>query len=415
MRNVPGSVLLILSVLVLANCASAPVHPEARWWKGNLHTHSLWSDGADFPEMIAAWYRDHGYNFLAVTEHDMLQQGSERWVDMSQPDAGWPPRNASARAALPEYLERFGEPWVQHRQQAGQHLVRLRGLSEYRHLFERPDSFLFIMAEEITDKGGAHVNAFNLDVAILPRGGATTAQRTTNNLAAVAEQRRASNRPVSAIINHPNYVWSLKAEEIAQMRDARLFEVYNGHLLTNSAGDSVHPSTDQMWDVVLTLRHRAGLGPVYGVATDDAHEYRSFSDTISMPGRGWVMVRAAGLQVDRLLAALEAGEFYASTGVTLTDLRRDGHGISITIAAEPGVSYRTQFIGTRHPDGTIGEVFAEVDGPVANYIFRGHERYVRAQVISSEPHIDPISGKRLGRQAAWVQPVMRAVAAEQTR
>ena len=30
---------------------------EARWWKGNLHTHSLWSDGDDYPEMIADWYR----------------------------------------------------------------------------------------------------------------------------------------------------------------------------------------------------------------------------------------------------------------------------------------------------------------------------------------------------------------------
>ena len=30
---------------------------ELRWWKGNIHTHSLWSDGNDFPEMIADWYK----------------------------------------------------------------------------------------------------------------------------------------------------------------------------------------------------------------------------------------------------------------------------------------------------------------------------------------------------------------------
>lgn len=34
------------------------VDDSPRWWKGNLHTHSLWSDGDDFPEMIACWYRD---------------------------------------------------------------------------------------------------------------------------------------------------------------------------------------------------------------------------------------------------------------------------------------------------------------------------------------------------------------------
>ncbi len=27
--------------------------PPLRWWKGNLHTHSLWSDGNDYPERIA--------------------------------------------------------------------------------------------------------------------------------------------------------------------------------------------------------------------------------------------------------------------------------------------------------------------------------------------------------------------------
>ncbi|MGH7171596.1 MAG: hypothetical protein ACRELG_15070, partial [Gemmataceae bacterium] len=36
-----------------------------RYWRGNIHKHSLWSDGDDFPEMIADWYKAHGYHFLA--------------------------------------------------------------------------------------------------------------------------------------------------------------------------------------------------------------------------------------------------------------------------------------------------------------------------------------------------------------
>ena len=38
------------------------------WQKGNLHTHSLWSDGDDFPEMIIQWYKDNDYQFLALSE-----------------------------------------------------------------------------------------------------------------------------------------------------------------------------------------------------------------------------------------------------------------------------------------------------------------------------------------------------------
>jgi hypothetical protein len=398
---------LFLALLLAAGCASAPEPSRERWWKGNLHTHSLWSDGGDFPEMIAAWYRDHGYNFLAVTEHDMLQ-GGERWVDIHAPDEpAWPPRNASTRAALPGYRARFGAAWVLEKTNNGRQLVRLRGLDEYRQLFEQPDSFVFIMAEEITDKGCAHVNAFNLETAILPRGGQTTAERTRNNIAAVLQQRAATGRAIIPIVNHPNYVWALKAEEIAAIPDARLFEVYNGHSLVNNAGDSVHPGTEQMWDVMLTRRHERGGAPLYGVATDDAHDYREYHNNVSMPGRGWVMVRTERLTPERLLDALSRGDFYASTGVTLQELRNDGRQITLAIVPEANTTYRTQFIGTRRHSDKIGEVLGEAEGVFAAYEFRGDERYVRAKITSSREHIDPISRARLGWQAAWIQPVFR--------
>ena len=395
--------------IVLSACASGPEVETARWWKGNLHTHSLWSDGTDFPEMIAAWYSSNGYNFLAVTEHDMLQEGSARWVDVNAPDPGWPPRNASAKAALPGYREMFGSSPLrpEERAEGSKHLVRLRGLSEYRAAFERPDSFLLVMSEEITDKGGAHLNAHNVDVALQPRGGANSAERTRNNIAAVEDLRAKSQRNIISVVNHPNYVWTLKAEEIANVPGARFFEVYNGHTMTNSAGDSLHPSTDEMWDVMLTMRHEAGGAPIYGLATDDSHDYRLNGDTISMPGRGWVMVRAARLTTDQLLSALANGDFYASTGVTLQDVRRDRSGISIAIAPQGDATYRTQFIGTRR-GGPVGEVLSEVSGLTAMYKFRGDERYVRAKIISSRMKFDPVSRRRLTeRETAWIQPVLR--------
>ena len=393
----------VLLVLSCAACASRPSQPATRWWKGNLHTHSLWSDGTDFPEMIASWYRDQGYNFVAFTEHDMLQEG-ERWVDINAKDPGWPPRNESTRKALPLYKAHFAQ-WVQEREEGDKHLVRLRPLSEYRSKFERPESFLIVMGEEITDKQGAHVNAFNLAEAIRPRGGETTAERTRNNLAAIAEQRSATGRTIIGIVNHPNYVWTLKAEEITVIPDARIFEVYNGHKLVNNAGDTQHPGTEHMWDIILTRRHVAGGPPIYGIASDDAHDYGARSDTISRPGRGWVMVRAPRLTVEDLLSALSNGDFYASTGVTLNDVRADARTLRIEIAAQPGTRYHTTFIGTRRNSATLGEVFAESDGTTPMYTFRGDELYVRAKVTSSRPQIDPIGGQILGTQNAWTQPI----------
>src|SRR5690242_11824625 len=45
---------------------------EARWLKGNTHTHTLRSDGDASPETVVRWYREHGYDFLVITDHDQI-------------------------------------------------------------------------------------------------------------------------------------------------------------------------------------------------------------------------------------------------------------------------------------------------------------------------------------------------------
>jgi len=50
-------------------------HPFAapgNWYRGNLHLHTTASDGRRTPRAAAAWYRAHGYDFVAVTDHDAL-------------------------------------------------------------------------------------------------------------------------------------------------------------------------------------------------------------------------------------------------------------------------------------------------------------------------------------------------------
>jgi hypothetical protein len=407
--------LAIASLALAAACATAPRGGNAdaaasvegdRWWKGNVHTHSLWSDGADYPEMIAAWYREHGYHFVVFTEHDMLQEG-EAWVDINAEDVGWPPRSQSAREALAGYRAQFGGDWVVERVEGDRHEVRLRGMSDYRDLLEEPGRFLLIMGEEITDEGGAHVNVINTSTALLPRGGASPAARIRANLDAVAEQRSRDGRPAAAIVNHPNFLWALTASDIASIPRAHLFELYSGHTMTNVAGDTERPGTERMWDLMLAQRHVEGGAPIYAVASDDAHDYRTFQDTVSRPGRGWVVVRADSLTPDGIVGALETGDFYASTGIVLRDVQRRADGLRIEIEPEPGASYVTEFIGTRDSAAgqEVGVVLAVVSALTAEYTLRDDDLYVRARVRSSRPHIDPTTGRVLGVATAWVQPV----------
>ena len=52
---------LILLLLFISLVSCEQESPEQYWQKGNLHTHSFWSDGDDFPEMIIQWYKDNNY------------------------------------------------------------------------------------------------------------------------------------------------------------------------------------------------------------------------------------------------------------------------------------------------------------------------------------------------------------------
>jgi hypothetical protein len=52
-----------------------PFALPGRWFKGCLHVHSTASDGERTVPEVLDWYRQRGYHFLALTDHDVLSQG----------------------------------------------------------------------------------------------------------------------------------------------------------------------------------------------------------------------------------------------------------------------------------------------------------------------------------------------------
>jgi hypothetical protein len=399
--------------------------PMPRWWKGNLHTHSLWSDGDDFPEMIADWYKSRGYHFLALSDHNTLSD-HERWI----PIGG---ARGSSRAAFEKYLARWGAPWVETRRAEAGEEVRLKMLREFRVRLEEPARFLLVQSEEIT-AATVHVNATNIQEKILPYTGGS---RTSDSAWVVAAMRRAVDAvhaqrertgiPMFPHINHPNFRWAITAEELAQVERERFFEVYNGHPEVANEGDALHPGTERIWDIVNTERIAIrGTGAMFGMATDDTHHYHGDPRKRSRPGRGWVMVRAKNLAVEELIAAMEAGDFYASSGVVLRDVRREKDRLSVEIEPEAGITYTTTFFGTRRGydrtsepvtdaagkvlritrrySADVGAVLAKVEGPSASYTLRGDELYVRARISSSKPLADPAQPGE--REQAWTQPLV---------
>src|SRR5690606_22647180 len=104
-----------------------------------------------------------------------------------------------------------------------------------------------------------------------------------------------------------------------------LMEIANAHPLVNNMGGGGVPSTEQIWDDLLT-----GGMTIYGIADDDSHTFKRPGDrTVALPGQGWIYVRANELTREAIMAALDRGDFYASTGVELEDLVADAAGITI--------------------------------------------------------------------------------------
>lgn len=409
----PYQFCLVVATIILFLCAC---NQDKNWYRGNLHTHSLWSDGDDYPEMVVKWYKDNGYHFLAISDHNTLAEG-ERWLDVAN--------TPGDTAAYENYLTEMGAQWVESRRDSGRLAVRLKTLSEYRPLFEDPAEFLLIQAEEITARFGKlplHVNATNLQRFIPPHGGNSVVEVLQNNIDAILQQRRQTNAPMFPHVNHPNFRWAISIADMLQLRGENFFEIYNGHPLVQNQGDSTHLSTEQMWDIILAERLSTGRPPMYGLAVDDAHHYHENVQRLANPGRGWIVVRAAQLAVADLIEALETGDFYASTGVELQYIVFEDTCLAVTIKAAPGVSYRTQFIGTKksmlpvtiveydsvknkatqHYREDLGMVFAEVSGSTPTYQFAGDELYIRAKIISSRMKKNP--GREGEFEVAWTQP-----------
>ncbi len=405
------------SLLTAASLLASPVFlcgaDQARWFKGNLHTHSLWSDGDDYPEMIADWYKRQGYHFLAISDHNKMQEGTV-WFELKQPvSLKGEVVQRGGGAVLQKYRERFGADWVELRESGGKREVRLKPIAEYRVLLEEPGKFLMIPSEEITSSwtkpktetepertGPVHINVTNPRDLVPPHNADNALEVMRRVLENVAAQRAKTGQPMFAHLNHPNFRWGITVEEMMKVELEKFFEVYNGHPGVENAGDATRLSMDAMWDAMLTFRlTELKLGIVYGVGVDDSHHYHDIKLGKSNSGRGWVMVRAKQLTPESIVLAMEAGDFYASSGVTLSDVKSDAKRLSIAIQTEPGVTYTTQFIGTRKgfdsaselmtPPATekqprrtlphrryskdVGAVLAEVKGATASYTFKGDE------------------------------------------
>jgi len=388
--------LSIISLCLILFTSCAPTPAKQQWKKGNLHTHSLWSDGDDFPEMIIKWYKDHNYQFVALSDHNTIAD-TQRWFEMEERE--------SKNNTLTKYKQAFGT-WVEEKDSADATFVRLKTYAEYKSKMEVPGKFSVIKSEEVTssfEHKPVHINVSNIEKYIAPKKGNSVVDVMQQTLDHVHKQRKQTNTPMFAHINHPNFHYAITANDFKKLNGERFFEVYNGHPHVNNEGDDEHISIEEMWDEINVSYMQQNKPLLYGIGTDDSHHYHKLSPKYSNSGRGWVMIDTHQIDAKSIIIAMEAGKFYASSGIDLKTVRHTEKQYFVEINAVAGYEYEIVFYGLKKGGNSVEELY-KTSETSATYKFKDDDVFVRAKINSNYKIPNPY--KEGETSQAWTQPVI---------
>ena len=211
------------------------------------------------------------------------------------------------------------------------------------------------------------------------------------------------NIPIFPHINHPNLRYGITVNDIKKLNGERFFEVYNGHPSSNNDGDDLNIDLETMWDIINIDYYDNNKPLIFGLATDDSHNYHFDSIKRSNPGRGWVMVNAKKLEINSLIEALESGDFYSSSGVEIKKLIRNESKIYVEINPVDDIDYEIIFIGYQNNSSHVSELKRVYDTS-AEYNFTENDLFVRVKVNSNQIKTNPnVIGETT---QAWTQPFL---------
>ncbi|MEL6177440.1 MAG: CehA/McbA family metallohydrolase [Myxococcota bacterium] len=312
-----------ISTFLCVACALPPLMANmahAEWFKGNTHCHTEVSADSETPmEQLMAWYKSNGYHFVVLTDHNAYTS-----AEQLRALTAWDPE-----------------------------------LNQNAPIVD--DGFILIPGEELTTSEH-HVNGLDMPFYEPPGSTIAASFEVVWSVGALPQ------------LNHPEWNFleaRVVAEELAELRGPMFLEVYNSH---PSVVDRSGPSSEDFWDVVLSSGQR-----IWSVAVDDAH---TLEGGHTPPGGGFIYVNAEALTPAAILSAMQAGQFYASSGATLNAVQWTS---SVYEVDAPGATSIVFY-------GQNGAVLERIEGDFASYRVQGDELYVRARVESPEG-------------LAWTQPL----------
>ncbi len=419
--------------------------PKKKWYKGNLHTHNQWSDGKLMPEMAMDWYKSRGYQFLCPSDHNIFA-GSDLRFDTfyynSKPtdeekkqfdgetsfwklltnEEGWP---KLGQRALSECIEKFGEDSIQKKKIGDRTFVRMKTFDELVEQFAEPEKFLLIPGFEQTgsvqwESRDLHMNFINVRTVFPYIRGETPFDGLRRTF--TEGEQRFAGQDYLFTANHPMWrYYDYSPSDLIQLPQIRIFEILNNSVASGYQWNKDAWTPEKFWDVVNAFRASHDQLLLFGMGSDDKHDY-------DIPNPRWSVVRAEKLEIASLLAAIREGDMYASTGLDFEDISFDGRTLTVKINVHEEGIYKIEFFGTKKdydpsfkmvrtektqtsPARTI-ELYSDqigicldtIEGTEGSYTLKPDDLYVRAKITKTNSKKE--SGWR-DNPAAWTQPYRR--------
>lgn len=255
---------------------------QGRFYKANLHCHTTCSDGELTPEEIRTVYKEKGYSVVAYTDHEVLfphddlRQEDFLPLNAVELDAGHPDEwDASQRFHIC--------------------CIALEPDNVVTPCFSPEWSKLFRIAQR--------------DQAKAPAGRPVLSRvHTAENCNALIAEAKELGFYVT--YNHPD--WSLEQQEdFCSYTGMDAMEIYNHGCVV----DGYQDYNPKDYDFLLRQGKR-----IHAIAADDNHNRMPRNTTGWDSCGGWVMIKADALEYRTITAALQAGNFYASTGPEIREL-----------------------------------------------------------------------------------------------
>jgi len=301
--------------------------PEnGKFHKANLHSHSTVSDGGLTPEELKERYKANGYSILAYTDHELI-------VDHSDLDD----EEFLTITGLEYAFVESDDYWTSR-------TIELNMFAKDQHNVKQVcfDESYVIHGEKWRAPIAERV------------GGPFKREYTTECIQKVIDTANENGFLVS--LNHPGY--SMESPEFfGNLNGLFAMEIYN-HI--SLIGGGVYDYNPAMYDNMLRRGKK-----LHCIAADDCHGNAADGQPNCDRYGGFVMVKAESLTYDKVINALEKGDFYASQGPLIEELYVEDKTVHIKCSPAKYIAMNTQ----RRPFGGIriaaeGEYLTEATFPI---------------------------------------------------